>query len=873
MQNSDELSVLSATVESMKEVQAKMVVVQEAVRLKHKENAHKLQGWIRLLQEANGLLERSIVTYEKTYMQVRIHYSVYLNLIEAKIGSFTPDGLAPNPYVEIWVDASRRARTRAIWVENAPVWNQTFDVMLHADAEELTFKLYSEAKDGLADPFFMGKADLLLEAFKHRPISTEWLPIQSRGLGHVTEASSIHALIKYKPGTKPSQGNLTVIIVEAKKLVEDGADLPSAYCRMSIVDQGNSKPTTSEEAEAKKDKSKEKDKSSKGEQAQKTTVVKKNDSPYWEEGFIFKLNLDPSFDPKLLIEVHDDRQSKQTFMGSVLIPISAITSDPSADSDLDRWFKLKRRTVKSDEPGNSALPQIGQLKLDMQYREERLLPDSFYDPLFDLFQEEHRFLISFCAKTAGNPTAKKEILKSLVGAFEMRNRSSWLLKAVSNAEVEETWDLSVLFRGNSVASSCLDIYMRTAGRQVLDTTLRPILRELWRSQKSCELDPVRITKGMDVKKNLAYFLETMNWIWDSIQNTLDKMPPTIRAALAHLRAKVSNKWPNDANAKYTAVTSFLFLRFFCPALMAPHSFDMVDEVPNASLSRNLALLSKTLMNLANFIQYGQKEPNLSPLNEWLVANFGKMREYIDRLVEDPDGVDTPILQNANATLFIYAREMNHLRDFLTQRRDKLEAEKSLVQDMVDAPVDTNGDDYDGDLPDLPGSASHLSPLAKHHNSDDEDDIVEDLMSGRKITNRKGFKRVSSKSRLADGKVTQQGGIVLGKEGYVDPTLRLAYVKLLDRTLSVLDGLNSSVLNHQPLSPANTSRMDRNKLVTSNPDLTSPRKGKPSDQIAEPSNVTVNSVPLLLAKPAPLFRAGSLESSTLHRKRAQTTKPN
>lgn len=899
----------------MKEVQNKLVVVQEVVRLRQKDSGAKLQSWIKLLHEANTILEAAIVTYEMTHMSVKMHYSIYLNLIEAKIenlGSAGADGsLPPNPYVEIWVDSSRRARSRALWVENCPVWNQTFDVMVPQDAEEVTFKLFSESKDGLSDPTFLGKSDLALSSFKDRPgVSTEWLPMYSRGIGAVTEASSLHAIVKYKPGVVPNQGSLTVIVVEAKKLVEDGADLPSAYCRMSVIDQGSEKaspsasassvspsspPTdhrspspSSQSREARegtspsapisyddcnvsldaltplspsKKERKEKDKSSlKAEKVQKSNIVKKNDNPYWEEGFIFKFRWDHIRGTKLLIEVHDDRQSKQSFMGFAVIPLSAVAPDPSKPSELDRWFKLKRRAGKNDSDVSSSansLPQIGQIKFDIQYREERLLPDSFYDPLFDLFQDEHRFLINFCAKVAGNTAIKKELVKSLVGAFEMRNRGSWLLKSVSNAEVDETWDLSVLFRGNSVASACLDTFMRTVGRQVLDSTLRPILRELYKSNRSCELDPTRAPKGSDLKKNLSFFLETMEWIWSSIQTTIDKMPTTMRSVLAHLRARVAAKWPNDSNSKYTSVTSFLFLRFFCPALMSPQSFDLVEEVPNAQMSRNLALLSKTLMNLANFILYGNKEPNLSPLNEWLTSNFGKMREYIDRLVDDPDGSEIPIVQNPNATLFIYAREMNNLRDFLNQKKDKMITEREIVVELINS---LNGASMPSAVAEdgpVPGPSASVE---KQHYSDDEDDVVEDLTTGRRISTRKSFRRVSSKSRLAESSQRiQSNGLILGKENSNDLPLLNAYLQLLDRTFPVLDAINVSVLSHQPV-PSPVAK--RRSLSSSSPSiiLTAANGTPVTPKAPQPQSL----------RPESLGRHNNLESSS-PRKRSATTK--
>ena len=49
----------------------------------------------------------------------------------------------------------------------------------------------------------------------------------------------------------------------------------------------------------------------------------------------------------------------------------------------------------------------------------------------------------------------------------------------------------------------------------------------------------------------------------------------MRDLFAHVRAKVIEKFPQDPNIRYTALSGFIFLRFFCPAILSPKLFDLL----------------------------------------------------------------------------------------------------------------------------------------------------------------------------------------------------------------------------------------------------------------------------------------------------------
>eukprot|EP01121_Diplochlamys_sp_Union-15-3_P000473 TRINITY_DN10423_c0_g1_i1.p1 TRINITY_DN10423_c0_g1~~TRINITY_DN10423_c0_g1_i1.p1 ORF type:complete len:176 (+),score=22.45 TRINITY_DN10423_c0_g1_i1:48-575(+) len=107
--------------------------------------------------------------------------------------------------------------------------------------------------------------------------------------------------------------------------------------------------------------------------------------------------------------------------------------------------------------------------------------------------------------------------------------------------------------------------------------------------------------------------------------------------LKYLRHETRNKWPdNQNNVTYSVRSGFVFLRLFCPAILNPKLFDLADEMPDPLVSRNLTLVSKVLMSLANLADISQKEPYLLVAKPWIEANTQSMLDYLDAITVVPE---------------------------------------------------------------------------------------------------------------------------------------------------------------------------------------------------------------------------------------------
>jgi len=76
-------------------------------------------------------------------------------------------------------------------------------------------------------------------------------------------------------------------------------------------------------------------------------------------------------------------------------------------------------------------------------------------------------------------------------------------------------------------------------------------------------------------------------------------------------------------------------KFFCPAILGPKLFGLAKEHPKEITSRTLTLVAKTILNLGNLVEFGQKEAFMNPMNELIVKNIDKMKKFLDTIATLP----------------------------------------------------------------------------------------------------------------------------------------------------------------------------------------------------------------------------------------------
>lgn len=145
-----------------------------------------------------------------------------------------------------------------------------------------------------------------------------------------------------------------------------------------------------------------------------------------------------------------------------------------------------------------------------------------------------------------------------------------------------TVEANLLFRGNSLLTKALDLHMRRLGKQYLEETIAERLRDIDESDPECEVDPSRVPRHEDLDRNWRNLTLLTTSVWNSIAGSASRCPPELRRIFRHVRACADDRYGDFLRSvTYSSVSGFLFLRFFCPAILNPKLFGLLKGIQYA----------------------------------------------------------------------------------------------------------------------------------------------------------------------------------------------------------------------------------------------------------------------------------------------------
>ncbi|BFZ63306.1 Ras GTPase activating protein ira2 [Saitoella coloradoensis] len=255
-----------------------------------------------------------------------------------------------------------------------------------------------------------------------------------------------------------------------------------------------------------------------------------------------------------------------------------------------------------------------------------------YDRLVDAVTESLGFARALCDSC---PTSEiDDMAIVMLNLFQSKGRAMDLLKALIIDEVENTDNEAELLRRNCMATKMMSAFAKLHGGTYLTSTLKPVLAEVLKdaSKLDLELDPSKVQSDQELARHVQRLkLLTQKFI-EAICQSAAHVPAPFRELCYHISVCVGVRFPE---AKYTAVGAFVFLRYFCPAIVAPESESLVDSVPTREARRALLLIAKIVQNLANNVLFGAKEPFMVILNEFLTSNIFTITAFLRDISVNP----------------------------------------------------------------------------------------------------------------------------------------------------------------------------------------------------------------------------------------------
>lgn len=160
------------------------------------------------------------------------------------------------------------------------------------------------------------------------------------------------------------------------------------------------------------------------------------------------------------------------------------------------------------------------------------------------------------------------------------------------------------------------------------------LSERPREDNCFELDPTKLGPNEDINKNRKNVIEATDMFLNAISNSVDQAPRPFREICHCILISTREKFPE---AKYTAVGSFIFLRFFCPAIVSPDTEGLVKASVSFSreMRRGFLIATKVIQNLANNVLFGAKETYMIVLNDFLTSNIYKVASFLREISKVP----------------------------------------------------------------------------------------------------------------------------------------------------------------------------------------------------------------------------------------------
>lgn len=199
-----------------------------------------------------------------------------------------------------------------------------------------------------------------------------------------------------------------------------------------------------------------------------------------------------------------------------------------------------------------------------------------------------------------------------------------------------TLEANLLFRGNTLLTKSLDSHMRRVGREFLALSLSAPLNAIASSDTDCEVDPNKGLSQAEVDRNWRRLLGLTEGVWKSIVAAKHKCPVELRVIFRHIRACAEDRYGDYLRSvSYSSVSGFLFLRFFCPAVLNPGLFSLVKDDIKPRARRSFTLIAKSLQTLANMASFGTKEIWMEPMNSFLSNNRESFKAFIDDICYVP----------------------------------------------------------------------------------------------------------------------------------------------------------------------------------------------------------------------------------------------
>lgn len=236
------------------------------------------------------------------------------------------------------------------------------------------------------------------------------------------------------------------------------------------------------------------------------------------------------------------------------------------------------------------------------------------------------YTIYGAAAEVASPAEHNLLASSLYGLFGYTRKLDKLFVTLLQDEISNVARSSDIFRRNSTLTRLMSIFAKEYGLPYLTVVLKPLIEEIIVNEVEFEVE-----KSWE-EEDVLIFMHYLTKLVDGIVNSTIWVPDSFKYICAEIYKFVKAKFEDAA---VVAIGSFIFLRFFCPAIVSPESFFDLS-CTNVKVKRSLIQLVKVLQYMANGSLAVLKWPGLLERSDELSELNAKIFGYLEEVSKTYD---------------------------------------------------------------------------------------------------------------------------------------------------------------------------------------------------------------------------------------------
>ncbi|KAI7872193.1 hypothetical protein BDF14DRAFT_1757760 [Spinellus fusiger] len=308
-----------------------------------------------------------------------------------------------------------------------------------------------------------------------------------------------------------------------------------------------------------------------------------------------------------------------------------------------------------------------------------------YEKLVDIVVENNMEVALSLCKVCSSLDASA-VAEVLLVCFEARGKISCLLKAVATKEIESTEQEATLLRSTTMSTKILSMFATMTCTEYIRETLEPAMiaiNALSDKETTWELDPQKMEPTEDISRNKQNVVRATELLLNAICSSAANAPRAFREELALLVEAVRVRFPES---KYMAVSGFVFLRLFSPAILSPENTEFSKQaIPrNKNIHKLQLQATRVMQNLANNVLFGAKETHMTVLNDFLTSNIYKVTSFLREISALPIETSKELVKCSHIEQSIYSKLHCYLFNNLERLSRDFAGQK--IKDVVDTQI-------------------------------------------------------------------------------------------------------------------------------------------------------------------------------------------